>query len=457
MSYLNSLSQVSNRLNRLFAFLGLDFDIVVTLLFRSWGVVAGGCTILLLPMWLTPIQQGYSFTFASILALQVFFELGLNQSVVQLVSHEVAFLRENNDGQLEGDVAHLVRLGSLARMTQKWYSVAASLFALVGGAAGLIFFSQKGSEPITTWVGIWWVLVCATAFNLWLSPGLAMMEGCGKVGKVAQLRLTQSIVGYTIFWLALIMGVGLWVVIVLPVVSTIFTWYWLRTHGKLLRWLARRSDDPRHRLLWQNDVFPLQWRIALSWAGGYFIFNLLTPTVFSNYGAIEAGKLGIALTIFSSISTICMSWINAKSPKFTMHIARNEKKQLNILFNGLFVRSTFTVFFASFGLVIVVWYLNKLEINQINRIAEPKLLAILAIITILNAIIFSMAVYMRAHRQEPMLVNTLVCAALIAIVIILGIKISIFVMMFMYMMVGMVIGLPWTIYLFLNYYKNKIK
>ena len=70
----------------------------------------GVATVLFLPLYLTPDLQGYYFTFASVLSIQIFFELGLNQILVQLVSHEVAHLNADANGRLTGDGAHLDRL-----------------------------------------------------------------------------------------------------------------------------------------------------------------------------------------------------------------------------------------------------------------------------------------------------------------------------------------------------------
>ena len=75
------------------------------------------------------------------------------------------------------------------------------------------------------------LLVIATAFNLRLSPGLALMEGCGKVGQVARLRLVQSFLGYVSFWAILFAGMGLWSIVAMPIASAICTSYWLKTHG----------------------------------------------------------------------------------------------------------------------------------------------------------------------------------------------------------------------------------
>lgn len=274
--------------SRLRAVAGLDFHVLVTLLFRGWAFAAGGATVFLLPLWLSPTEQGYYFTFTSVLALQIFFELGLNQIVMQLVSHEVAHLTETADGRLTGKATHLGRLSSLARLISRWYGVAAILFALIGGVAGAIFFMEKGTEPLSAWLGIWVVLIGATAANLWLSPGLAVMEGCGKVGQVARLRLVQSVLGYAVLWAALLSGAGLWAATAVPVVSAICTGYWLNIHGNMLDWLSAGTIDFENQLSWKTDVLPLQWRIALSWASGYLIFNLFTPMVFSRHGAIDA-------------------------------------------------------------------------------------------------------------------------------------------------------------------------
>lgn len=445
---------MSDGLSRWRAVAGLDFHVMVTLLFRGWAVVAGGVTVFLLPLWLSPIEQGYYFTFASVLALQIFFELGLNQIVVQLVSHEVAHLNETADGRLTGKDIHLGRLSSLARLFSRWYAVAAFLFALVGGVTGAVFFAQRGTEPMSVWLGIWVVMVVATAVNLWLSPGLAVMEGCGKVGQVARLRLVQSVLGYALLWIALLSGAGLWAATALPVASAVCTGYWLNAHGNMLRWLSSRAIDVQNQLNWRIEVLPLQWRIALSWVSGYLIFHLFTPMVFAHHGAIEAGKLGMALTIFSAISTIGMSWVNAKAPNFTKHIARGERMELNILFKGLILRSTLVIALMSVGVVLVAWYLYSIGVPQIMRIATPGVLAVLAIVTTVNSMVFAMAVYMRAHREEPMLTQSIVVGIMIAFSVYIGSMYGVLTMMLLYMAVSMFVSLPWTIHLFNRYYRR---
>jgi hypothetical protein len=433
-------------------FAALDFHVLVTLLFRCWIVAAGGATVFLLPLWLSPIAQGYYFTFASLLSLQIFFELGLNQIVMQLVSHEVAHLKETEDGYLAGKESHLGRLSSLVHFLQHWYGRAALFFALTAGVAGAVFFMRKGEEPVSMWLGAWVTLVVTTAVNLRLSPGLAVFEGCGKVGQVARLRLMQSVLGYACLWIALLAGAELWAATAVPLLSALCTNYWLKSNGNLLGWLSNRTVGIQNLMSWRIDIFPLQWRVALSWVCGYLIFNLFTPAVFSIYGAVEAGKLGMALTVFSSISNIGMSWLNAKAPNFTMHIARGERRQLNILFRALFIRSTAATILLSAGVVLVAIDLNSLDQSIMGRVASPDILAILAAVTVANSLVFAMAMYMRAHREEPMLTQSLVFGMLTVLIVYFGSKVSIFAMMFSYMLACIFISVPWTVHLFRRYF-----
>lgn len=146
---------------------GIDVHVLMTLLFRSWSIVAGAVTLVVVPLWLSPVQQGYYYTFASILALQIFFELGMGQVVIQIVAHEAVHLRQIPDGSYEGDAEHLARLAMLQVLLKRWYLPAALLFAVVVCGTGMMFF-RTGGLPWHEWAPPWAMLVGASAFNLFL-------------------------------------------------------------------------------------------------------------------------------------------------------------------------------------------------------------------------------------------------------------------------------------------------
>ena len=430
---------------------GLDFHVLVTLLFRGWGILAGGATMILLPWRLDPVQQGYYYTFGSVLALQVFFELGFNQVVMQLVSHEAAHLEFTADGHLRGDEARLERLGSLVRMMRRWYAIAALLFAAIATATGIVFFIRKGTLPPSQWMGVWAILVGSTSLNLFVSPRLAMIEGCGRVGQVARLRLLQSMVGYGLLWALLLAGVGLWVAVAVPAVGAASTVWWLRTHGAPLERLAQRKSTGSAGVSWQRDILPLQWRIAVSWASGYFIFNLFTPIVFSHHGAAEAGRLGMAMSIFNAVTTVGLSWINAKAPTFTMHISRGESTALDAVFRSVALRSTIFTAALAFSVVGVDWLATRHGVAAASRVAPPTVLFWLAWATVVNVIVYSAATYMRAHREEPMVPVSVVTGLLTVVAVYQTASSDLSTMMILYAAIGTLVALPWTALLFRGY------
>src|ERR1700735_369594 len=87
--------------------LGLDRAIAFTVMARFWSATAGLMTVLLIARFLTPKEQGYYYTFSSLVALQIVFELGFSFVVLQLASHERAELSISSDYEISGaPIAH---------------------------------------------------------------------------------------------------------------------------------------------------------------------------------------------------------------------------------------------------------------------------------------------------------------------------------------------------------------
>ena len=430
---------------------GIDFDIFHTLLFRGWTVLAGGLSVVLIPFFLTPTQQGFYYTFASFLAIQVFFELGLNQVIIQLVSHDAAHLTIQDDGKVSGDAARIHRLYGLVRLLRRWYALAAFLFVVMAGGAGWVFFVTKGGDlPRAQWSATWVVLVLFTSINLFLSPHLTVIEGTGQVGAVARLRLIQSMLGYCSMWVLLLLGTGLWAAVAMPTVSAIATSLWLRRRGGMFQQHATRTSLDLEPISWRRDVFPLQWRIAISWACGYVIFSLFTPIVFASHGSVEAGRLGMAMTVFSAITSLGLSWINAKTPNFTMHISRGEFAALSHLFRAVSLRSVIATGLPSFLIVALVSLGTHYDFGLVKRIAPADTLFWIACAATVNTAVYAGASYMRAHREEPMLPVSVV-SALLTFAVVTLLRHDVTSMMLGSAAISVCISLPWTFLLYRRY------
>ena len=446
------------KINRLGRFAGLDAQVLPTLLLRGWQIIAGGVMVLLIPLWLGKVEQGYYYTFSSLLALQIFFELGMNQVILQLVSHDFAHIRISNAEALEGDAIRIDRLAALVGLLRRWYGVAASLFFVIVSASGALFFTTKGDLPISVWGGAWLMLTLVSAANLYLSASLTVLEACGQVAGVARMRLVQSMCGNGLMWLALALGASLWAMPLVPLTAAVYTAYWLHTNGTTINRLRHHAlvSVNNIKINWRVDIFPFQWRIAVSWISGYFIFQLFTPLAFARMGAVEAGRLGITMTVFSALLTVGMSWINAKLPMFAAHISRGERSSLNLLFISVLKRSMTFTLIATSTIIFIVFVLTSLDISAIQRFASIPVMLCLSVVTLINCFVFAAAAYMRAHKEEPMMVVSVVTGFVTLGAAALGSMYGVFTMMALYTIINICITLPWTSILFVNYYRRSV-
>jgi Mn2+/Fe2+ NRAMP family transporter len=92
-----------------------------------------------------------------------------------------------------------------------------------------------------------------------------------------------------------------------------------------------------------------------------------------------------------------------------------------------------------------------LDMQIFNRVSSISVLVCIAAVTTTNCAIFSAAVYMRAHRKEPMLVVSIISGLLTAVVVWRGSTYGVFEMMLGYTVVTMLVALPWTMRLLHGY------
>src|SRR5277367_3634937 len=120
--------------------LGLDRAIAFTVLARVWSSAAGLVTVALIARFLSPAEQGYYYTFGSLVALQIVFELGFSFVILQMASHERAHLSISSDYEITGDPIAHARLASVIQKSARWYSIAAVLMAAFLIPVGWHFF-----------------------------------------------------------------------------------------------------------------------------------------------------------------------------------------------------------------------------------------------------------------------------------------------------------------------------
>jgi hypothetical protein len=432
--------------------LGIDHAIGFTILARVWSNTAGLVTVGLIARFLSPAEQGYYYTFGSLIALQIVFELGFSFVILQLATHERAHLTISPNGTISGDTVAHARLASVLQRTIRWYSIAALFLAAFLLTGGSHFFSMHHhSGDNVSWHLPWYAASLAATLTFQVDPILSFMEGCGFVANVARLRLAQAATGSMLAWLALSTHHGLFAPAMVMVGNASVAFIWLSRRWHLLGALLRHKPGA-HKIRWGREVWPFQWRIAVSWLCGYFIFQLYNPVLFAYHGAVVAGQMGMSLTLASALQSIAISWIYTKAAPFGALIARKEYRKLDQLFFKALGQSVAVCCAGALAIWIGVLCLNWAHFPFAHRLLDPTSIAFLMTITTLNIIGFAEATYLRAHKQEKFLLNSVLGAILVgASTLLLGRSYGAFGIVTGSLLIALIVGLPLGTYTFLKY------
>jgi hypothetical protein len=226
---------------------------------------------------------------------------------------------------------------------------------------------------------------------------------------------------------------------------------WLFTRRELLLGLFRYPSG-QHRIQWSKEVWPFQWRIAVSWICGYFISQLFNPVLFAYWGPVAAGQMGMSLTIGSALLSIAIAWVSTKSAPFGAMIARKEYAKLDQTFFRALAQSLMVCVAGSAAVWGTVVYLNLKDVRFAHRVLGPLPFGLLLLTIIGNHIVFSEALYLRAHKQEKFLMISILNALFMAMsTYLLGKRFGAIGMVSGYLVISSVIGLGFGTFTFLKY------
>ncbi len=394
---------------------GVDRAIAYTVLGRSWLSFAGVVTVLLIARFLTPTEQGYYYTFSSLVMLQIIFELGFSFVILQLAAHERVSLTFLQDGQIVGNPLSLSRLASLLQNAVRWYSVAGLAMGLAVLPAGLYFFStQHTSGKGLAWRLPWSLLVIGTVLNFQLDPVFSFLEGCGFVTEVAERRLIQVLLGSLLAWTALVAHHGLYapaMVVLGQVVGGVAFLLFSKVQLLLKNLMSYHVGE--HFIGWRSEIWPFQWKIAVSWICSYFIVGLFNPVLFAYEGPVAAGRMGMSLSIASSLGAVAIAWMYTKTSPFGSMVARGEIAALDALFFRTLRQSTLLLCTGAATLFLALLFLEHTYPKFAARVLPPWAFALLLLTTLMNHVLASQALYLRSHKREPFLWQSVAVAILL--------------------------------------------
>jgi O-antigen/teichoic acid export membrane protein len=408
---------LNDRVIKFLRIFGLNRAIGYGVMARAWSFVSGPVTIWVIASRFSKEQQGFYFTISSLLALQVFFELGLITVLAQFTSHEFAHLTWGNHGSIEGDPAARERLIDIMCKSVKWFATVALLLAIVLIPVGLVFLNrQSGAAATFAWRLPWVLAVCGTAMNLMIVPFFAVVMGSGDVVTVNHREMMGALVSSLISWSVIGLHGGVYAVFAITCGTFLVSIsYLIKRKPQLLKlaWngIFGNGRNRIHTVSWRDEVWPMQWKIALSWIAGYFIFQLFTPVLFHYHGAIVAGQMGMTLSVSNALLAGSATWMSSRSPEFGKMVAKHEWAELDAMFYRVLRQSIGVVVTgACIGWGVIAFFQAHYQIG--HRFIPATQAGIMFAAICAQVGVSSFAIYLRAHKKEPFMWLSVVLAPL---------------------------------------------
>ena len=391
--------------------LGMDRAVAYSFAAKLCMIIGSTGTVLLIVRFLSKAQQGYYYTLLSLISLQIVFELGFSFVILQLAAHEAVHLRFHRDGRVEGQPLPLARLVAIFRKTVRWYVLIGFFMLCTLLAAGVVFFHQTAPHQSAVWLGPWIAAVVMTVILFVLNPFASFLEGCGQVRQVAGMRFFQALAALVLAWGAMLLGKGLYSPAAVSACCSLVALAFLFSRRKLFRHLLRYTSVP-DVLSWRTEVWSFQWKIAVTWLCSYFTVSVLTPILFASRGPVEAGRLGMSLSIATYTWNLVFVWMSTKAAPFGKFVAAKDFAALDQLFFRTLYVCLSVVGVSVAGCLIGIISIQWLFPGLAGRMVSPWMFALLLLGAVGNLIVQSEAIYLRAHKEEPLLWQAVIVAVL---------------------------------------------
>lgn len=399
----------SRLIGRLRDVLGLDRAIAASSATQLIRLVTGPITMVLIIRFLSPIEQGYYYSFAGVVGIQVFLEAGFSVSIAQFAAKEFAGLRFTNKELLTGNPRNLSRLRSIFHKANRYYTAMALVLTTVLAVGGYFFFASRPADGVS-WETPWVVISVCAGLNFLLTPFWAVLEGCNRVADISIYRFGSTLVGFGATAVGMVVSQSVWVVIWGSIAGVLVAYGYLG-----LKWfpfaqqLLRRGRE-RHQIDWFKEIWGFQWRIASVWGFKYMLFPMTPALAFALLGPVEAGQIGLCYQLAFTGGALATTWTVTKIPYWGTLLAKENELQFSSDWRRASKKHIGIAFLTQGALLAVVYAIHLMGFGFSHRFLSPLAVGGFALGIFFHSFWLIFSHYFRAKREEPFVSVTIIAS-----------------------------------------------
>jgi len=435
--------------------IGVEKGVLSNISLRLLQIITQLILIFSISAKFSSVELGYYYVLNSYAGMSIFFELGMSAVIMQNAAHESAKISKeqlyiDNNGLLS-------KLSSLFHFICKWQIIASILFLVIIYTSSFFFFNVKQTHENQNihWQVPLLVLLLSISLSIIVNGVYSFLEGCLYVFEISIVRIIQNISFITLFVVFIISNLGLLAYGLAQLFSLLIAVIFLSRQKVFiaLRNIYKSVSD-ENSFNWMQDIFPLQWRVAISSISGYFIFQIADLFAFKYQGPVLSGQLGFTMSLVNGIVIVSSVWTSSRSPMYANLVANSKISDLQTLFKRTIFSSIITFLFLGIAFfVFKLLFIDYYKFVFVGRLLNNFDTLLILLYSMCNVIIFSFAAYCRSNKEEPFLAPSVFGA-------VWGIFTSFLVLKYLTMQWfcvlllfnNLIIGIPWAIWIY-----NKMK
>lgn len=377
--------------------IGIDKATYWTLINKISIIIKGPVSLYFILKYLTPLEQGQWYTFGSLAALTILAELGFSTIITQFISHEVAHLQIENH-RLVGNNNSIERTIGIARFSIRFYMLIVPIAIFILAIIGYFYFKNETIQVIIAW----FIFSVVGGLTLFLVLMQSIYQGLDKVTPM-QINVFLVTLAQSFFnWAMLIFGYGLWSLVIGNLIGLLIAGILLFITA-IPFWKQIFYQPIKNKYNFLKETLPLQGKFAVSMISAYFTLYFIIPITYKYIGKVEAGQLGISISLINAVSGISLAWITTKVPKLNILVSKKKYDELDELFNKALKQGL--IAFTLLSIIFFIFF--KLFLSYVpsfaTRFLPFNLLILLMLPQFIYVIINFYTFYLRAFKQEPLM------------------------------------------------------
>ena len=280
------------------------------------------------------------------------------------------------------------------------------------------------------------------------------MESKGQVNHSNKIKLTGFVLASIIMWGCIMSNLGLYSIGISGLANATYLYCVYRKITISKRGCIVVAEDRPN--CYSNELKILHSKFKISYISGYLASSTIIPIVFAMISPIEAGRLGLTLSVFSAVTIISSIFVVVNNAKMAYLIANRKFKELHYLFAKSVKYVLLSGVFLGAITLFTLFYLREVFPNFADKFMDLEMAFLLYISSISSTLIYAMAIYIRSHKIELLVGTSIISAISVVLLVTLGCCYGIEYAIYGYALSSIFISTPLTYCIFKKKYSENL-